>query len=374
MYRYVKPVQLEEGKIRLEGKIGHRHTPGNMWVGTFAGRENPGIFGNQSKNLTLEKVTLYHTPSMGVICQLCENVTMVELKTVPRPDSGRFLSVNADATHFVHCTGAIRYEGCTFTNMLDDAGNVHGNYTKIDKKLSSTSLLAEFGHFQQRGVNPYSPGDRIHIVDNHTLLPICTLTVKSARLLSSRWVRLETEEPLPEIRKGYTVENFTKMPELYIHNCVCGYNRPRGFLPGTWKKTVITHNTFFNMMHAVAFTGDCNDWFESGPVSDVLIRHNQFRNASYTGGAVIDISPRVKEGTAPFHKNIRIEDNVFELHEKRFLSAHHVENLTMEGNTFIENPSLPRHPPIGDSGVYLENCPHAEIQLPAEEKREKKSQ
>ncbi len=364
MYRYVKPLQLAPGKIRLTGEIKHKHTVGNMWVCTFAGRENPGIFGNRSKNILIENVTLYHTASMGVICQLCENVTMEKLRTVIRPDSGRYLSVNADSTHFVNCTGAIRYESCTFTNMLDDAGNTHGNYTRFVQVLDAHSLLATFGHFQQKGINLYDKGDQVHIVDNLSMQALATLTVKDSLLLSGDYIRLEFEEELPVMQNGYVIENFTKMPELYINNCVCGHNRPRGFLPGTWRKTVITNNTFFNMMCGLHFTGDANDWFESGPVNDVLIKGNNFKNSAYTGGAAIIISPHIKGDAAPFHKNIKIEENTFELHEERFLSAQYAENLIMRNNKFIKNLAFPSHNKVGENGISLKNCKNISAELP----------
>ena len=366
MYRYLKPEQLAPGKIRLTGEIKQRHTVGNMWVCTFAGRENPGIFGNRSKNIQIKNVTLYHTASMGIICQLCENVTMEKLFTIIRPGSDRYLSVNADSTHFVNCTGAIRYEGCVFTNMLDDAGNTHGNYTRFIRQLNKNTLLAAFGHFQQKGVNLYDAGDKVHIVDNTTMQAITTLTVKDSFLLSGGYVRLEFEEELPALKDGYVIENFTKMPELYINNCECGHNRPRGFLPGTWRKTVITNNTFYNMMCGLHFTGDANDWFECGPVNDVLIKGNNFKNSSYTGGAAIAISPHIKGEAAPFHKNILIEDNIFELHEERFLSANYVENLTMRGNKFIKNPDFPSHSKIGENGISTKNCKNISIEPPEE--------
>ncbi len=364
MYRYVKPEQLAPGKIRFTGELKHKHTVGNMWVCTFSGRENPGIFGNRSKNIQIKNVTLYHTASMGVICQLCENVTMEKLSTVIRPDSGRYLSVNADSTHFVNCTGAIVYESCIFTNMLDDAGNTHGNYTRFVQALNANSLLATFGHFQQKGINLYDRGDRIHIVDNLSMQTLATLTVKDSFLISEDYIRLEFEENLPQMKDGYVIENFTKMPELYIHNCICGHNRPRGFLPGTWRKTVITGNTFYNMMCGLHFTGDSNDWFESGPVNDVLIKGNNFKNAAYTGGAAIVISPQIKEGAMPFHKNIIIEDNIFELHEERFLSAQYADGLIMRNNKFIKNSDLPAHKKVGENGISIYHCSNTDAEPP----------
>ncbi|MBO5069711.1 MAG: right-handed parallel beta-helix repeat-containing protein [Roseburia sp.] len=364
MYRYVRAIQLADNRIRFEGKFGHTHIVGNKWVCTLGlERKNPGIFGNRTKDILFQDITLHQTAAMGVICQLCENITLENVKAVPREGSGRFLSVSADATHFVNCSGVVKYEGCTFTNMLDDAGNVHGIYMKCAKKLNDTTLLLTFGHYQQKGLNLYDTGDKIRIIDSCDMTAVAELTVKNSYLISGDFLRLECYETLPEMGAGFAVENFTKMPELYINNCICGYNRPRGFLLSTWKKTVVTNNIFYNMSSGLVFTGDCTDWFESGPVNDVIIKNNKFRNAAYAGGTAIRIVPHVVCGDTPYHRNITIEDNEFEMHEKRFLYARHVENLVFRNNRFIQNDSLPAHGEIGAEGLDVnETCRSVVVQ------------
>lgn len=376
MYRYLTASQTAENRICLEGEFGHLHQVGNEWVCTFSDRKNPGIFCNRTKDIMLRDITVYAAASMGVICQLCENITLYHFNTQPRKGSGRFLSVNADATHFVNCCGFVRYEGCTFVNMLDDAGNIHGNYLRCASVINEHTLLLTFGHPQQKGVNLFDPGDRVHLIDSRDMSNAAALTVKSAELLSPDYLRLELEEELPTLREHileghalekeperYAVENFSKMPELYIHNCICGANRPRGFLPATWKKTVITNNTFYNMHCALHFTGDCTDWFESGPVGNVIVSKNSFKNSAYAGGAAISVSPHIEDQDAVYHRNIIIEDNTFEMHEKRFLYAANVENLIFRKNHFLENPALPAHGKLGTDGVLIgEGCRNIEIE------------
>lgn len=45
------------------------------------------------------------------------------------------------------------------------------------------------------------------------------------------------------------------------------------------------------MSYGIHIAGDCNSWYESGPVEDVLIRGNRFINTAYTGGPAISVSP-----------------------------------------------------------------------------------
>lgn len=60
-------------------------------------------------------------------------------------------------------------------------------------------------------------------------------------------------------------------------------------------------------MSAILIEGDAEGWFESGPVSDVLIEGNIFVDCAYNGGphnAVIAINPSNTEvrDTHPVHK------------------------------------------------------------------------
>jgi len=369
MNRYLTPTQVNENTIRFEGKFGHTHNVGNYWLCTFGDRTNPAVFGNKTKNITVKNVTLYASCSMGLICQLCENILMEDFNTVPREGSHRLLSVNADSTHFVNCTGFVRYEHCKFTNMLDDAGNCHGNYIPFERKLDGKTLLCTFGHFQQQGVNIFDENDKVYIINNITMLPVAEMTVKASTLISKNYLIVEFFEDLPEMEKGFTIENFTKMPELYINNCECGANRTRGFLPSTWRKTVITNNTFYNMSCALHFTGDCNDWFETSRNEDVQISGNSFKNSAYAGGPVIAITPNARQKETMYHKNFVIENNTFELHEERFIQGTNVENLVFRSNRFIKNSSLPSHEQVNAQGIWFdEHCKGLVIEQPVEVK------
>ncbi len=366
MYRYFTAEETAPNTIRLTGRIGYTHTVGNWWVCTFGGRHNPGIFLTESKNVLLQDIDLYHTAAMGVIGQCSENITLERVRAMTRLGSGRVLSVSADATHFVNCSGKIVFRDCSFTSMLDDAGNFHGIYTITKEKVDEHTVSLTFGHPQQRGIALYRPGDIVRLVDNRTMQPYALLTVKNAELVSGEILRLTVEETLPtELRADHVVENHTRMPEVYLSGCTCGNNRPRGFLLTTCKKVVVEDCTFFNMNSAIECAGDANNWFESGPVTDVTIRNNHFEDSAYAGGNVITVCPVVHDNSGlPYHRNITIENNHFRLHEKRFLYARHTGNLIFRGNTYTEDLSLSAHGSSGDTGIIVHDCTDAVIEEP----------
>lgn len=364
MYRYLSASKPAANCLRLEGDIGYRHTVGKKWLCTHCRREYPGIFAGESGGLLLEHVCFTHTLAMGLICQLCEDITLDHVAAVAGKESS--LSVNADVTHFVNCTGRIHMKDCSFESMMDDACNIHGIYMPVDRKLDDRKVLLSFGHPQQRGVNIFKPGDKIHLIDNRTLQPCSGYTVKAADLLSKEYLLLETEEDLPvEIPQGFVFENPDRMPEVHIENCNSGYNRPRGFLLTTGKDVLVEGCSFHNISHAIAITGDANSWYESGGCGQIILRNNRFDNAAYSGGVVILADPQIQEaGEKAYHRSLVIENNYFRTNGERFLYAKSLDRVVFRGNVFEQDDTLAYNDPVGTDGFQLTDCRQVIIEEP----------
>ena len=365
MFRDVTLRELSENTIEMTGNLGTTHQVGNYWVCTLRSREYPGIFITDSKNILLEHVNLLHTASMGVICQMTENITLKNVCAVP-PEGNRMLSVSADATHFVNCRGKVEVDSCKFVSMMDDALNIHGIYNIFHKSISDTALLATYGHYQQKGINPYRPGDTVAVIDENTLETRCTFTVKFSENLSGDFLRIEATSPIPDICKGCVLENLSTAPDVYIHHTESGNNRPRGFLLSSRGKTEVQHCKFYNMNSALQIGGEMKDWYESGAVSNISIHDNDFCNSAYAGGDAIFISPRVNipENATDFHGKITIENNRFSMHEKRLLTAVGVKELTFIHNTFHKDDTLPSHSAENAGGITIRNCSDCNVEDP----------
>lgn len=305
---------------------------------------------------------------MGVICQLSENITLTGVTAVP--SEGRTLSVDADATHFVNCSGTIHMKDCRFESMMDDACNIHGIYMPVVKKLSCTRVLLRFGHFRQYGVNIFRRGDKIRFVDNKTMATYAYATVKSAQFMSEKNIILETNENLPEnLRENHVIENHTRMPYAHIENCRCGYNRPRGILLTTCKGALVENCTFYDMYQGICMNGDSNNWFESGPCDGIVIRNNNFDNVAYAGGIAIESGPRMLKHGKRYHKNIIVEANTFRMHEKRLITLSECDGIVIKNNVFVHDESLPAHPENEptESEVF-QNCDNVNFE-PVKEKK-----
>ena len=107
---------------------------------------------------------------------------------------------------------------------------------------------------------------------------------------------------------------------------------------------MIADNTYCKTgMSAILIEGDAENWYESGPVADVLICGNRFVDCAWNGGphrAVIALNPSNSEVDAsrPVHRNVRIVDNTFRLSGNPALFAKSTEGLVFRGNLIEPEP------------------------------------
>lgn len=368
MYRDVKLKQLDENLIEMTGVLGRVHTVGNHIVYTHSGRKNPGFFITESTDTTLDSITMYHTAAMGVICQISENITLKNVYAMARKNSGRMMSVNADATHFVNCRGKITMDSCKFVNMMDDGCNIHGIFLKGVEKTSSHSFAAGYGHGQQVGINIYRPGDTAQILDIHTMEVLCELTVEKTEFISQDKLKVYTVQPMPEIPEDCIADNKNTAPDVHIVNCETGNNRPRGFLLASAGKILVENCTFYNMYSGIFVGSEAKDWYESGKTTDVIIRNNNFLNSAYAGDCAIRVCPNLPypDKVESFHNKVTVENNTFTMADKRFAIIKNTDNIEFRNNRFICDNSLPSHGQFENGGVVVQKCKNTCIEAVAE--------
>jgi len=149
------------------------------------------------------------------------------------------------------------------------------------------------------------------------------------------------------LKVGDVLENTSWTPSLTLRNsCIEGTNT-RGLLVTTKRKVLVENNIFFRTgMHAILIANDALSWFESGPVTDVMIRNNVFEDCAYNNfpdNYPIMISPQNKKLIKGYqvHKNIRIINNVFRVYDYPLLSAASVNGLTFSENTIVQTHFMP---------------------------------
>lgn len=338
---------------------------GTVIAGRTGFRPTPGIFIHHSTNTRIENVKVHYAEGMGLLAQLCDNITLDGFGVCLKgKDDPRYFTTQADATHFSGCKGKIVSVNGLYEGMMDDAINVHGTYLKVTGRPDDNTLTGSYMHPQSWGFDWGYPGDTVQFIHSTTMeltgkpntivaiTPIDKPTSHGAKMF-----RIQFSDPLPpEITPEgkYGIENLTWTPEvLFSHNTIRN-NRARGTLFSTPKKTMVSDNLFDHTSgSAILLCGDCNGWYETGACRNVQIRNNRFVNSltnlfQFTN-AVISIYPEIPDLTAQqklFHgikgeAGIVIEGNRFETFDAPLLYAKSVQGLIFRNNTVIHNHDFP---------------------------------
>lgn len=355
-------------RIHAPGGKDARLVPGTVVAMRGWGRPTPGIFLSHDVNTTIENVKVHYAEGMGLLAQLCENITLEKFGVCLKGDADpRYFTTQADATHFSGCKGKIVSCNGLYEGMMDDAINVHGTYLKVVKRVDDRTLVGRYMHGQSWGFEWGCPGDEVQFIRSNTM----ELVGKQNKIISIRpYDKEQTEgareflitfqEPVDQVineQSGFGIENLTWTPEVLFSGNVIRNNRARGSLFSTPRKTIVENNLFDHTSGAaILLCGDCNGWFETGACRHVIIRKNRFVNAltnlfQFTN-AVISIYPEIpdlKGQQQYFHGGpeggIVIEDNEFETFDAPILYAKSVDGLVFRNNTIKLNTEYkPFHP------------------------------
>lgn len=355
-------------RIHAPGWKDARLVPGTVVAMRGWGRPTPGIFLSHDVNTTIENVKVHYAEGMGLLAQLCENITLEKFGVCLKGDADpRYFTTQADATHFSGCKGKIVSCNGLYEGMMDDAINVHGTYLKVVKRVDDRTLVGRYMHGQSWGFEWGCPGDEVQFIRSNTM----ELVGKQNKIISIRpYDKEQTEgareflitfqEPVDQVineQSGFGIENLTWTPEVLFSGNVTRNNRARGSLFSTPRKTIVENNLFDHTSGAaILLCGDCNGWFETGACRHVIIRKNRFVNAltnlfQFTT-AVISIYPEIpdlKGQQQYFHGGpeggIVIEDNEFETFDAPILYAKSVDGLVFRNNTIKLNTEYkPFHP------------------------------
>lgn len=339
--------KISNDVVRLKTRFLQRIPPiGSIitFKGTFgSNRHSPAFHLTDSKNIEMSEINIYHAGGMGVIAEKTEDIHLNKVNVMRRPGSNRTLSVIADATHFCNCKGKVIVENCLFENMLDDACNMHGTYTKVEQIIDDYTVIARLSHPQQFGFKFAESGDIIQVVGALDLLPKSKIQISDVTVINHQYSLFTFKKKIKGvIGLGDGLENIDWYPEFIFRNNIVQNNRARSILISSREKVLIEGNSFSSQMTGILFEGDMKHWFESGAVNDVTIRNNTFLDGAYGGGAphvTIWINPHIKEISPEkaYERNIIIENNLFKTFGDGLLRAISVDNLRFINNRIEES-------------------------------------
>lgn len=361
VYCPTKGVALtKEGTLLAPAWKDSRLMPGTVVAMRTWDRPAPGIFLHHDRNTVLDNVKVHYAEGMGLLAQLCENITLQSFGVCLRgTDDLRYFTTQADATHFSGCKGKIVSCGGLYEGMMDDAINVHGTYLKVVKRIDDHTLVGRYMHNQSWGFEWGEPGDSIQFIRSKTMdvlgQPNSITAISPAdrsETAGAREFKITFRDPVdPQIcgQEGYGIENLTWTPEVEFKGNIIRNNRARGALFSTPQKVVVEDNLFDHTSGAaILLCGDCNGWYETGACRNVIIRKNRFINAltnqfQFTN-AVISIYPEIPDLGGQqryFHGGkeggILIEENEFDTFDAPILYAKSVDGLVFRHNVIKKN-------------------------------------
>jgi hypothetical protein len=333
--------EIRPGVVRiylkdLKGNVG------NTLIFNAKNRLVPAFTISTSQNTIIQNVTIFHAGGMGVVAQCSRDILLDGLKVLAAP--GRMVSLSADATHFVNCRGKITIQNCTLESQMDDAGNIHGVYLKIEKVLSPNQLLLRLVHFQQLGLDILFPNTKVEFATPKDLATYAENSVSKVDRLNREYLKVTFNQPVSEkIKPGDIVGSLDDAPDVLIKNNKVQRNRARGFLLGSRGKMVVENNYFHTWWGAIDLYANGVDWYEQGGVRDLTIRNNTFDNCNFglnVGLGVIVVLAIIEENPINktyYDRNILIENNTFRVYNPVILSMHSIDGLTFRNNKIINN-------------------------------------
>lgn len=322
-------------------------------------RPAPGIFLDHSNNTIIDKVTVHYAEGMGLLAQRCCDIRLKHFNVCLRENDARYFTTQADATHFSQCKGLIQSEHGLYEGMMDDAINVHGIYLKVKERRNDNSLICSYEHNQAWGFAWGDSGDSVCFVKSKTMEMLNHINIiKEIKPYDKETVKgckefiITFEKNLPDeiqAEASFGIENLSWTPEVIFRHNLVRNNRARGALFSSPLRTICTDNIFDHTSGtAILLCGDCNGWYESGAVRDLLIKNNTFINAltnmfQFTN-AVISIYPEIpnlENQKSYFHGGkkdaIVIEKNHFITFDKPLLYAKSVKGLIFRKNKVTRN-------------------------------------
>jgi hypothetical protein len=318
---------------------------------TLSSRAAEGISIRNSRDVTLEDVTIFSAPNVAIVVRSCETAgTFRRVRIVPGPPppgatQPRLMSACADGLNVAHTRVGPVVEQCEFAYQADDAINLHGAMVPVLKWIDERSFLT---------VLPWR-NNRLEVIARKDDV-IRFLAPPSYQVAGEGVIRevTKTTEPvdpwLPEIGKIWTVLKVN--PESVTFYKITLEKRPPGVEPGQFCEIPATAAAGFvirdNYFHdhrarglrlmtgdglilnnrferlkgcAISLGAEFSFWREAGWCRNVVISGNHIRSVgqglniqlpdSYTLGA-ISVMARTDDGTAtPFqgNENLVIENN-----------------------------------------------------------------
>jgi hypothetical protein len=315
-------------------------------------RDHPGAFVWNSERVEIRNITAHYLHGFGIVGQLSRDLTVHDVRFRADPATGRSSAGFADFINLSSMGGEVLITDCVFDGPHDDPVNVHGTYLVVRERVAPDTVVLAYRHPETAGFPAFRPGDEIEFVARATLDSSAGFTARVRAVdgpdgrgggpdPSSMVVTLDRDLPGHVEPETWAAENLTCTAAVRIAGNYFVNVPTRGVLVTTRRPVVIERNVFDGMsMASVYVSGDAEEWFESGPVADLVIRDNTFLRPS-TPAILFGPTNTVLDPARPVHRNVTISGNVFQDAAAPIVSARSVGGLKVTGNR-LTGPRPPR--------------------------------
>jgi hypothetical protein len=293
----------------------------------------------ESSQVTVTNLKAGYLHGFGIVGQLSTDITVTDNEFHADRSIGRSTAAFADILQMSGVRGTVTITGNLFDGAHDDPINVHGTYVEVVAVLGF-QLTLQYMHNETAGFPQFHPGDLVELVDKLTMIGVGQATVTavdgptgldSSKPLTTMTITLDRAVPQSVVPGGHVVENLSYAPSVRIAGNTFRNIPTRGVLLTTRGSSVIEDNVFDGMsMASIYVSADAHQWYESGPVRELVVRGNQFLRPATP---VIWFDPTNQVEGEPVHRGVRIEDNEFQLTgDGEVLRAKSVGGLVFTGN------------------------------------------
>lgn len=338
--KFSKVIPLKENllKVSLLNKDDYFKVGSTLEIRQTIRNEIGGAF-IDCENVTLSDVTFNSIHGFGILSQSSKDIEFKNNKIVP--SRGRKISCNADFFHFSCCRGEILIKGNHLKEGHDDYINIHGVHTCVSNVVNDNTIIVAFKHPCTYGFNFYQKDDGIALVDRSRLIHICTNKVKESSLIDDYHIKLVLEKKVDSSYLNNCIENLSTSPKVIIKNNIFDSSMGRGILVTTSNDCLIENNEFNSLAGAVlSISDDCNFWYESSLVNNVIFKNNKVTNCAYNPfdeekEYEIFVKPEVmdKDFKGFVHGKVEISNNHF-ISDKDCINmlVSHTSNFIVENN------------------------------------------
>lgn len=350
----LRPIQkVGENMYRIPTAKAYDGVAGNIVVLRHNMRKHSGIFMEMCRDISIEDVVVHSCGGLGCLSQFCHNVRFDSVHFVPNTKLGRqVVNGRDDGMHITGNSGKVEITNCSFVGLMDDPINVHGCSVAVDEVVDEWTLRCSYRHHQAMGFSQWAKkGDEISLIYRKDMSSVLRAKAEEYCLETRETFTISFQEKLPKeilelagLGESMALENLTNTPEFYCAQNRFGSCRARGLLVSTPRRVVIEKNYFESSGAAILIPGDSNYWFESGACHDVTIQNNVFTNRcngshyEFCQG-IISICPVVPEPNIekPFHNNIKICNNVFDIAGSNVVYALSCDGLQIKDNLIYQS-------------------------------------